>query len=256
MAEEQTLSMTEFVSKVVEDNGADRSRLTAILADVQQKYNYLPEQALRDIAEAMEVPLVDIYGVATFYTLFSLVPKGRHVVTVCMGTACHVRNSADLLQELSRELGIEPGQTSRDMSFTLETVNCLGACAMGPVMVVDGKYYGQMTASKVKKVLKPYRAEKVEEEAPSGRLVSAADLEKHRVGVREERYKDSTALALCSGTGCRAAISKEVATALREALRKNDLEDNVIPRETGCRGFCERGPILTVKPDNILYQRV
>ncbi|MFH1151355.1 MAG: NAD(P)H-dependent oxidoreductase subunit E, partial [Actinomycetota bacterium] len=257
MAEEQTLSMTEFVSKVVSDNGADRSRLTAILADIQQKYNYLPEQALRDIAEAMEVPLVDIYGVATFYTLFSLVPKGRHVVTVCMGTACHVRNSADLLQELSRELGIIPGQTSKDMSFTLETVNCLGACAMGPVMVVDGKYYGQMNASKVKKVLKPYRSERVEQEvAPSARLVSAEDLEKHRASVREERFAGSAALALCSGTGCRAAVSKDVAAALREELRKNDLDDKVVFRETGCRGFCERGPILTVKPDNILYQKV
>jgi len=152
-----TKTLAEFVADVVEQNGAERSKLAAILHEVQREYNYLPEQALRDIAVLMEIPMTDVYGVATFYTSFSLVPKGRHIVTVCMGTACHVRNSRGILDEICRFLGISPGETTEDMAFSLETVNCLGACAMGPIMVVDGKYFGEMTGTRVGRILKSTR---------------------------------------------------------------------------------------------------
>jgi NADH-quinone oxidoreductase subunit E len=138
----------------VEKHGAERSHLIRILHEVQREYNYLPEKALRNIAAMMDISLVDVYGVATFFRSFSLEPKGKHMVTCCMGTACHVRNSGGVLDEAKRYLGIEPGETTEDMLFSLETVNCLGACALGPVVVVDGKYYGEMTPAKVKKVLK------------------------------------------------------------------------------------------------------
>ncbi len=138
----------------VEKYGADRTYLIPILHEVQRGYHYLPEKALRNIAAMLDISLVDVYGVATYFRSFSLEPKGKHVVTCCMGTACHVRNSGGVLGEAKRHLGIDAGETTEDMLFSLETVNCLGACAMGPIVVVDGEYHGEMTPSKVKKALK------------------------------------------------------------------------------------------------------
>ena len=110
--------------------------------------------ALRNVAAMLDISLVDVYGVATYFRSFSLEPKGKHVVTCCLGTACHVRNAGGVLGEAKRHLGIEAGETTEDMLFSLETVNCLGACAMGPIVVVDGDYHAEMTPAKVKKVLK------------------------------------------------------------------------------------------------------
>ena len=149
--------MTDDISpevSVVEKYNRERGYLIQILHEVQREYNYLPEKALRNIASMMEISLVDVYGVATFFRSFSLEPKGKHLVTCCMGTACHVRNSTGVLDEAKRFLGIDPGETTENMLFSLETVNCLGACALGPLVVIDGDYHGEMTPSKVKKVLK------------------------------------------------------------------------------------------------------
>jgi len=146
--------------RAVEKYGSDRSFLIPILHEVQEEYSYLPEHALRNVASAMDISLVDVYGVATFFTSFSLEPKGKHLVTLCMGTACHVRNSRGLVDEVSRFLGVSPGETTSDMLFSFETVNCLGACALGPIAVVDGKYHGQMTATKLAKVLKKVAKDK------------------------------------------------------------------------------------------------
>lgn len=139
--------------KAVEKYGCRRSSLIQILHETQREYRYLPEHALRNISAAMDISLTDIYGVATFFKAFSLEPKGKHTITLCMGTACHVRNSDGLLSEVSRFLGIGAGETTEDMLFTLETVNCLGACAIGPILVVDGVYHGQMTLAKTKSLL-------------------------------------------------------------------------------------------------------
>lgn len=125
-----------------------------------ERYHYLPEEMLRKVAEKLQVPLIDIYGVATFYQSFSLAPKGNHIITVCLGTACYVRGSEKLADVLSRELDVEFGETTEDMEFTLETVNCLGCCAIGPVIVIDGKYYDEMTPQKTIKLLKTFKEEK------------------------------------------------------------------------------------------------
>ncbi|MBN2028094.1 MAG: NADH-quinone oxidoreductase subunit NuoE [Actinobacteria bacterium] len=150
----------------IRKHGISRSNLIPILHEIQKEYRYLPEDALRSVAEIMDIPLVDVYGVATFFTSFSLEPKGKHQVTMCMGTACHVRRSGSVLEEAKRFLGIEPGETTEDMLFTLETVNCLGACALGPIVVIDGKYHGQVTPAKVKELLQDVAdAERVPEYA-------------------------------------------------------------------------------------------
>jgi len=141
------------VDGIIDRYRGRKTALINILHDLQGQYHYLPEKALRRVAARMEMDLKDLYGVATFYKSFSLVPQGRHSITVCSGTACHVRGGPKILRELQRLLKIDPGQTTRDRQFSLNAVNCLGVCAIGPVMVVDGKFYGEMNASKVKKVI-------------------------------------------------------------------------------------------------------
>ncbi len=141
------------VSGIVDKYRAKRTSLISILHDIQDEYNFLPETALRKVASSLEMDLNDLYGVATFYKSFSLVPKGRHSITLCQGTACHVRGGPKILREMKKELAIESGQTTKDKQFSLEVVNCLGVCAIGPVMVVDGKFYGEMNWIKAKRII-------------------------------------------------------------------------------------------------------
>jgi NADH:ubiquinone oxidoreductase subunit E len=144
------------VDKIVDEYGCHRDSLISILQDVQTEYRYLPEEALKQVAGRLELPLIQVYGVATFFKAFSLQPRGRHTVSVCLGTACHVRGAPNVLDEAKRQLGVQPGETTQDMQFTLETVNCLGACAIGPIVVIDDSYQGQMRPARVKSVLRQY----------------------------------------------------------------------------------------------------
>ena len=146
----------QAVREIASGYGRDRSALIAVLQDVHAEYNHLPEGSLDVIAREMGVPLASVYGVATFFRAFSFKPRGRHLATVCMGTACHVRGATSLLAEAEERLGVSPGETTRDRNFTLETVNCLGCCAVGPLVVVDGEYHGEMTTKQVEAVLKGY----------------------------------------------------------------------------------------------------
>jgi len=143
----------DIVDVVVEEYGQKPWALISILQDIQDKVGYLPPDVLKRVAGKMDLPLTQIYGVATFYKSLNLTPQGRHTITLCMGTACHVRGADKILNEMSDFLEIEPGQTTVDGEYTLRAVNCLGACAIGPVVVVDGEYYGKMSASKAKNLL-------------------------------------------------------------------------------------------------------
>ncbi len=144
------------VRSIIDKHQAQKKALIAILQDVQAEFNYLPEEALRLISRSLCVPLIDILGVATFYRAFSLKPRGRHVATVCLGTACHVRGGPKILAEFERILDVRAGETTADGEFTLETVNCLGCCAIGPVVVVDGDYHAHTSIRKVGTILKKY----------------------------------------------------------------------------------------------------
>ena len=139
-------------------NGSSET-LLSVLQDIQAKYGYLPEEKLIETSETLDMPLIDVYGVATFYKSFSLTPRGRHQVKVCLGTACHVRGANRIGEEVGRKLSIGPGETSENGEFSLETVMCLGCCAIGPVVVIDGKYYGQVTPTKVESILRTIRGE-------------------------------------------------------------------------------------------------
>lgn len=134
---------------MVEKHRRQRGGLMAILGEIQTRYGYLPEAALKLVSDKLGRPLRDIYGVATFYRSFSLVPRGKHLVCACLGTACHVRGAQRIVEELERQLGIKTGQTTPDHIFSLETVNCLGACALGPVVVTDGHYHSKIKKSAV-----------------------------------------------------------------------------------------------------------
>jgi NADH-quinone oxidoreductase subunit E len=129
------------VDEIVDRYQGDKSALIQILLDIQQEYYWLPKEALIRLSERLEIPLSQIYHIATFYTAFSLTPRGRHQVMVCTGTACYIRGAPQLLDKVEEILKIKPGGTSRDMRFTLTTVSCPGCCALAPVVVVDEEYY-------------------------------------------------------------------------------------------------------------------
>ena len=142
------------IDKIIKNYDRRKEFLICILQDIQAKYGYLPRDALEKVAIKLDIPLMQIYSVATFFKAFSLEPRGKHLINVCLGTACHVRGADRVSDKIKRDLEIEAGETTQDRKFTLETVNCLGACALGPIMVLDGKYHGQMTAAKVDQILK------------------------------------------------------------------------------------------------------
>lgn len=148
---------SENVNQILEDNVYKTAGLIAILEKIQSKYSYLPEKELKEVAEKTGRSLVDIYGIATFYRSFSLKPRGKHLISVCLGTACHVRGGPTIARELEKELGIKAGETTENREFTMETVNCLGACALGPVVVVDGHYFPQVKVSLVSDILRKTR---------------------------------------------------------------------------------------------------
>lgn len=149
--------METTIKDIIAKYGAEPSQIIAMLQDLQAAKRYLPEEDLRQLAVALEIPLAKVYRVATFFKAFSLEPKGEHIINVCMGTACHVRGASRILDELERQLQIANGETTADQKFSLETVNCLGACALGPVVVVDQEYHGDMTPGQVGKLMENYR---------------------------------------------------------------------------------------------------
>jgi NADH:ubiquinone oxidoreductase subunit E len=151
----------EVLEKILKNRRSQPQQLVEALQDVQEAFGYVPQEAMTTVSRELGVPLIEVSRVAHFYKAFSLKPRGKHVVTVCMGTACHVRGARRMLDQVKGELGIEPGDTTEDRMFTLERVNCLGACALGPVVVLDGEYHPKMTPNKLRELLESvYAAEK------------------------------------------------------------------------------------------------
>ena len=146
----------EMIDQIIAKHDSKASSLIQILLDIQSEHHWLPKEALVRVSDNLKVPMSQIKHITTFYKSFSLVPKGRHEVHVCMGTACHVRGAQRVLDTVQDQIGIKPGETDVDLKFSLETVNCLGCCALGPVMVVDGVYHGNIVPSQLEAVLKTY----------------------------------------------------------------------------------------------------
>jgi NADH-quinone oxidoreductase subunit E len=143
-------------SAIVERYGTDESAILAALQDLQEEHGYLPREALMDVSQKMEVPLSRVLSLATFFNAFSLKPKGKHHINVCMGTACHVRGSQLILEKLERELNVKSGDTTPDRNFSLDAVRCVGCCGLAPVIMVGDTFHGKLSQSKVPGVLKKY----------------------------------------------------------------------------------------------------
>jgi NADH-quinone oxidoreductase subunit E len=151
-----TISGLDRIDRIIDDYGAEPSSLIQVLLDIQREDHWLSKEALARVSERLEVPLRRIQHIATFYKAFSLTPKGRHEVHICMGTACHVRGAGRVLEKVEDLTGIKPGETDLDLKFSLETVNCLGCCALGPVMEIDGTTHGKLSAADTTGVLQTY----------------------------------------------------------------------------------------------------
>jgi len=158
---QQTFKLTstaiKSITKILEHNKHDARNLIQILQELQEEFHYLPEPIISYIAKELKISEHRIYGVATFYSQFKFIEPGEHIIRVCMGTACHVLGAQSLLDKLARELKIESGETTKDGLFSLESVYCLGCCALAPVMVIDDDVFGNMTAAKVNRILRRYR---------------------------------------------------------------------------------------------------
>jgi NADH-quinone oxidoreductase subunit E len=142
------------IDAIIDRYDSAPSALLAIMQDVQDAERYLPKEAMNRIAEKLEVPIARVYQMATFFESFHLEPRGKHVCTVCMGTACHVRGAQRLVEQLERDLDVPSGSTTGNMMFTIEEVNCVGACALGPLVIINGEYHGNMTSGSLQKVIK------------------------------------------------------------------------------------------------------
>ena len=154
--------MTEYTEKIQEilaNYPADQHYSLAIMQDLQHEFQYIPREGLEALSDYLSVPLASLYSMATFYKALSLNPKGNHIIKLCDGTACHIRGSMTLVEGITRILGIADGETTEDGMFSLELVNCLGSCALAPVMVVDETYYGKMTMDQLPGVIDSYRKE-------------------------------------------------------------------------------------------------
>ncbi len=146
------------IDAIVQRYSAEESALIAILQEIEDLYGYLPAWALRHVSEKLNVPLIQVCGVASFYDGFHLTPRGKNLIRVCLGTACYLRGSGRVLEALEQELCIKDGETTPDLQFSLQSVRCLGACALAPVMVIGDSYFDKVTPAKVKKVLKQVRS--------------------------------------------------------------------------------------------------
>ena len=145
------------IDSIIQQYGARESAILAILQDIQAEEKYLPKETLEYVSQRMEIPLGQVFRIATFYNALSLKPRGRHKIDVCLGTACHVRGGERILSKLERDLGVSVGETTKDKRFTLESVHCVGCCSLGPVAVIDGDVFGRLSQDKVPGLLKDFK---------------------------------------------------------------------------------------------------
>lgn len=178
------------IQRLIDENAQAPAALVAILQAIQRQHGYLPAEALKQVSRSTGRALADVYGVATFYRAFSLKPRGKHVVSACLGTACHVRGAATVVGELERQLGVGAGGTTADRQFSLETVNCLGACALGPVVVIDGHYVSKVNKGKVGQLLEDARAGRLggAQGGPAAALALVVHCSRCRASLMDEEH--------------------------------------------------------------------
>ncbi len=256
------------IDSIIERHSSKASGLIMILQDVQAEFGYLTPETILRVSEKLSIPKSLVYSVATFYKSFSLSPRGKHKIDICEGTACHIRGASVLMSQVTDELGIKPGETTDDGELTLNSVYCVGACAMAPVVVIDGVYHGSVTVSDLKKEIKKCcsdqcstvadQAEVDEVFVIAERINSQDDFSRLVSSVSAAKPKAKPNILVCSGTGCLAKGSLQVAAALKKALHAagSALPVNLGLKKVGCQGFCEKGPLVIISPENIFYNNV
>jgi len=258
-----------LIDSIIDDYDRDPTNLIMILQDVQAELSYLPPEAIEQISKKLNLPQARVYAVTTFYKSFYLNPRGKHRIDICEGTACHIRGASVLMSQVSQELGIKAGETTPDVEFSLNSVHCVGACAMGPVVVIDGVYHGNVTAGALSKEIKKCRSAEKVCACPSGEDENRAVIIDDRIDSQEKfkllqqsiartRPINEPKIMVCAGTGCLAKGSLKVAEALgRELAAANITRPLKIGLKTvGCQGFCEKGPLVIISPENIFYNKV
>ena len=251
---------------------SDESSLVMVLQDVQAQFHFLPCEALERVAERLDLPPSKVFSVATFYKVFSLTPKGKTVIQVCKGTACHVRGAQLLEDELCRKLGIGVGETTKDQAFTLETVNCVGACAMAPVVIGAGRYHAEVEPSDIRglirKAAKRSAAPKpaVLAEETIARFASPAELLSRSDALAKQLESIETKVTVCGGPGCLAAGARDVHEALLLAAKEAGVPLQVTMGRcnhrdallslSGCQGLCQQGPLVQLHPNDVQYVKV
>jgi len=259
------------VDRIVDRYRGEASSLIMVLQDVQAALNYLPPEAIDRVARRLDVPRSQVYSVASFYRGLALEPQGKHKVDVCMGTACHVRGAGVLLNQLSGHFGIEPGQTTEDREVTLKSVHCVGACALGPVVVIDGEYHGEMNPTRLSRAVKKCCSADTVCTCPEDEAATAvaelpvcepfadiAALQAHRKQLIARTPLETPTILVCAGTGCIANGALKVAEALERELAEQGAEAAIElgTKKTGCHGFCEKGPLVIFHPAGTCYTRV
>ena len=260
-----------LVHEIIDRYGGNPEMLIPMMQDIQTAEGYLPKEHLRTLAQELGVPLSRIYGVATFYASFRLQPKGEHTITLCMGTVCYLKGADKISAVIQEEFQVTPGGTSPDGKFSFAPVNCLGACALAPVMVVDGEYFGGLSATSARDMLHKIAAGKQVVRANAkpaqssgektvsvmtARLENAGDLAEYCAQLLAERSAPRPGVRVCIGTGCTAKGARQVLARFQESAAAEHGGVTVETKCTGCHGFCERGPIVVVDPGNVFYQGV
>lgn len=268
--------------EIINAHGRNPRRLVSVLIDLQERYDYLSRDVLELACRELGVPLSRALHVATFYRALGLEPRGRTVVKVCKGTACHVRGASIVGDQLADLLGIAPGETTEDLAVTLESVACVGACAMAPVIVAGEDYIGEVTPTKVRRLYKKLTAEApAEEDAQSsapvdearppytgGLLDTVEALSAHRALAKAADERVVRRVLVCAGTGCVAGGALEIYKELVEEARQTDVPiavtlgdcsdaggwNHISP--SGCHGFCQVGPLIHIMPEDLLYTGV
>ena len=153
----------QTIEQIMEGRRSQPNQLIEILQDVQRNYGYISQDAMQAVSQGLGVPIIEVYRVASFYKAFRLKPCGKHVLTFCTGTACHVRNANQLLDQAIRQLGVQAGEVTNDGQFSIEQVNCLGACALGAIVTENGSYHHHMTPAKLRKLIETLGSQKMED---------------------------------------------------------------------------------------------
>jgi len=261
-----TLDGTEdraALQAIIDKYNADPEYAIEMMQDVQKRFRHIPQTAIDEICRATRTPRSHLYHIATFYKALSLEPKGETTIQVCMGTACHVKGAANVLDAFERELAIKAGETTADKKYSLEAVRCLGACSIAPVVKLGEDVYGNVQAKDVSKLLQNYQPTAAEKgsAAPAAEPISARKIspeELDEITRKQEachaQYKGM--LMVCTGTGCVSAGGFKIRDRLSALLKEKKLEKDYLVVGTGCNGFCAMGPIVVVQPEGIFYQQV